>query len=90
MPRPMHSPSAPIQVRLRDVAISLGVDSRTSMIVEGADRIATLEAALREIDASATTTLERGESAYPNGLFAVAKIASKALDVKSQGTVDDA
>lgn len=40
-----------LQKRLRDAATSLGHDSRTYVIVEGADRIAELEAALRKINA---------------------------------------
>lgn len=49
MTRPMYQANAPLHVRLRDVAVSLASDSRVSIILEGADRIADLEGALRQI-----------------------------------------
>lgn len=41
---------APTGVRLRDTALSFGADSRAPILLEAAERIAELEAALRKIN----------------------------------------
>lgn len=61
MVRPMLNVHAPLPVRLRDVSVSMGQDSRTGTINEAADRIDKLEIALHTIVGHGNITVERAK-----------------------------